>query len=158
VFVTNHVLSGALVGRLLRRRPAAAFAVGLGSHLVLDALPHWGCDVRRPGGNERFLAAAKRDGVLGLVTMAVAAFAVERPARLATIAAMTGAVLLDIDKPLDYFFGVNPFPASVQRLHNRIQRESPEGMHNELRFGFACAAADALAVLAAHRGESGSAH
>ncbi|MGO8862012.1 MAG: hypothetical protein ACLQRH_14775 [Acidimicrobiales bacterium] len=158
MFVTNHVLSGALVGRLLRRRPAAAFVVGLGSHLVLDALPHWGCDVRRPGGNERFLAAAKRDGVLGLATMAVAAFAVERPARLATMAAMTGAVLLDLDKPLDYFFGLNPFPASVQRLHNRIQRESPAGMHNEIRFGFAFAAADALAALSAHRARTATAH
>jgi hypothetical protein len=158
VFVTNHALSGALVGRLLPRRPATAFVVGLGSHLILDALPHWGCDVNRPGGNERFLAAAKRDGVLGLAAMAVATLAVERPARVATLAAMTGAVLLDIDKPFLYFFGLNPFPASVRRLHSRIQRESPEGMPNELRFGFAFAAADVLAALTAHRRGTAPAH
>jgi hypothetical protein len=151
VFVTNHALSGALVGRLLKRRPAVAFVVGLGSHLILDALPHWGCDMTQPGGNERLLAAAKRDGVLGLVTMGVATLAAERSARVATLAAMTGAVLLDVDKPLVYFFGLNPFPASVRRLHSRIQRESPEGIHKEIKFGFAFAAADALAAVAAHR-------
>ena len=41
VLLTNHVLSGALIGALARR-PAAAFAAGMASHFVLDALPHWG--------------------------------------------------------------------------------------------------------------------
>jgi hypothetical protein len=36
MFVTNHVLSGVVVGRLLERHPVAAFVVGVGSHLALD--------------------------------------------------------------------------------------------------------------------------
>ena len=40
---------------------------------------------------------------------------------------MAGAVLLDLDKPFLYFFGVDPFPAVVQRLHAWIQNESRVG-------------------------------
>jgi hypothetical protein len=150
VFVTNHVLSGVLVGRLLKKRPGAALLTGLASHLLLDTVPHWGCSVSKLGGKQSyeaprpsasFLTAAKRDGVLGLMAMAAAAIAVERPARTATVLAMTGAVLLDLDKPFLHFFGVNPFPAAVQRLHGWVQNESPGGMANELHFGVAFAAA-----------------
>jgi hypothetical protein len=42
MLVTNHVLSGAVIGAASRRRPAAAFAVGVLSHFALDAAPHWG--------------------------------------------------------------------------------------------------------------------
>jgi hypothetical protein len=144
MFVTNHVLSGVLVGRFMRRRPAAAFFVGVGSHLVLDALPHWGCSVATPEGLDRFLTAAKRDGVLGLATMAVATLAVDPEVRTSTIAAMAGAVLLDLDKPFTYFFGVNPFPRRINELHRRVQNESPQGMRNEIGFGAVCAALDVM--------------
>jgi hypothetical protein len=148
VFVTNHVLSGVLIGRLLKTRPGAALLAGVASHLVLDAMPHWGCSSSEPGRAD-FLTVAKRDGVLGLAAMASAALAVERSARAATVAAMAGAVLLDLDKPLLHFFGFDPFPGVVQRLHCRIQNESPGGMPNELRVGAAFALADLLTVLRA---------
>jgi hypothetical protein len=138
------------------RRPGAAFLVGVGSHLVLDAFPHWGCDLRAPGAPEQFLRIAKRDGLLGLTAMAVAAFAVIRRARAATVAAMAGAVLLDLDKPFLYFFGVNPFPNAVKRLHTRVQSESPEGMPNEFVFGATFAVAYAMALAVARRGSRGS--
>jgi len=153
VFVTNHALSGAVIGRRLKRHPVAAFLVGVGSHLILDAVPHWGCELDRPGGTERFLIAAKRDGLLALATMAVAIVIVEKPIRVATVAAMAGAVLLDLDKPFLHFLGVNPFPAAVQRLHAAIQNESAEGLPNELRFGFAFAAGDVIATVIARRRE-----
>jgi hypothetical protein len=127
---------------MLNRHPVAAFIVGVGSHLVMDTFPHWGCDMRAPGGAEQFLTAAKRDGVLGLLTMAGAVLTVDKRARPATAAAMTGAVLLDLDKPLLHFFNWNPFPASVQRLHQRVQNESPDGLANEIRFGTGLAAFD----------------
>ena len=148
MFVTNHVLSGVLIGRLLKRRPGAALIAGVASHLVLDAIPHWGCSSSEPGRAD-FLTMAKRDGVLGLAAMASVALAVEQPARAATVAAMTGAVLLDLDKPFLHFLGFNPFPAVVQELHDRIQNESRGGMPNELRFGAAFALADLLTILRA---------
>jgi hypothetical protein len=154
MFVTNHALSGVVIGRILHRRPVAAFLAGVTSHLLLDAVPHWGCNITQPGGPERFLVAAKRDGLLGLTTMASAAVAVERPARTAVVAAMVGAVLLDLDKPLQHFFGSNPFPAVIQRIHGRVQNESPEGLPNELRFGFAFAVLDVIALATGRHGQS----
>jgi hypothetical protein len=42
VIVTNHVFSGVVIGQLLARRPVIAFAVGVASHLALDAIPPLG--------------------------------------------------------------------------------------------------------------------
>jgi hypothetical protein len=142
VFVTNHVLSGALLGHLLRRRPATAFVVGVASHLALDAVPHWGCDIGKSDWEQKFLAVAKRDGLLGLAAIGVATLVADKPARAATIAGIAGAVLLDMDKPLMHFFGRNPFPGAVQRLHEQVQNETPEGLPNEIRFGVGFVAAD----------------
>jgi len=152
VFVTNHVLSGVLIGRLLKKRPGTALLAGVASHLVLDAIPHWGCRSAEPGRAD-FLTVAKRDGVLGLVAMAAATLAVERPARTATVTAMAGAVLFDLDKPFLYFVGFDPFPLVVQRLHRQIQNESRGGMPNELRFGAAFALADLLTLWRARQPE-----
>jgi hypothetical protein len=162
VFVTNHALSGVLIGRLLKDRPGTALLAGVASHLALDMVPHWGCSVAKLGKKRSyqqkrpstsFLTAAKRDGVLGLMTMAAATIAVERPARVSTVAAMTAAILLDLDKPLFYFFGITPFPSVVQRLHGWVQNESPDGLSNELRVGFAFASADLFTIVRGrHRG------
>ena len=135
MFVTNHVLSGVLVGRWLKQKPTTAFIVGVGSHLLLDAIPHWGCDREVPGGEDRFIRAAKRDGLLGLAALAIAVVAVDRSARRATALAIAGAVLLDLDKPIEYFFGVYPFPDVVARIHGGVQNESYDGMKREFVYG-----------------------
>ncbi len=146
MFVTNHVLSGVAIGRILKRRPVTAFVVGVGSHLLLDMVPHWGCDFRTAENRQLFLRYAKRDGLLGLLVMACAAGAVDRGARKATIAAMAGAALLDADKPMIVYFKRNPFPRIVRRIHARAQNESTEGLPNEILFGLSCAIADAMLV------------
>jgi hypothetical protein len=151
VFVTNHVLSGVLIGRALERRPVAAFAVGVGSHLLLDAIPHWGCDRSADDAGERFLTVARRDGLLGLAAMAAGALAVDRRARPAVVAAMAGAALLDLDKPIEHFFGIYPFPDRIRRLHVWIQNESTAGLPNELGSGMLLAVADALAAVGSRR-------
>ncbi len=146
MFVTNHVLSGVVIGRLLERHPVSAFVVGLGSHLVQDMVPHWGCELTTADGRQLFLRYAKRDGLLGLFAVACAAGAVDRRARVATLAAIAGAVLLDADKPMIHFWGRNPFPRTVRRIHARVQNESPQGMPNEIAFGLSFAIADAVIV------------
>ena len=153
VFVTNHVLSGVLIGRGLRGRPVAAFTAGVASHLVLDSMPHWSCDKTADDFDERFLRAAKRDGVLGLAVMAAVTLTVDRRARLSTVAAMAGAVILDLDKPLLHFIGINPFPWPVRRLHTWVQNESEQGLRNELVFGALTAAADGLIIGAGRRAD-----
>jgi hypothetical protein len=155
MFVTNHVLSGVLIGRALERRPVTAFVVGVGSHLLLDAVPHWACDKTADDRHEVFLRMARRDGVLGLAAMAAGALAVDRRARPAVVAAMVGALLLDLDKPVLHFFGFDPFPRPVQRLHKWIQNESPAGMGNEVAFGVLCATADALVAVGSRRHATG---
>jgi hypothetical protein len=144
MFTTNHVLSGVIIGRALKRRPVMAFVVGVGSHLLLDAVPHWGCDRQEPGGEDRFLRAAKRDGLLGIGAMTVATMAAEPPVRVAVVAAMVGAVILDLDKPSEYFFGANPYPASIRRLHSWVQNEAANGLANEVVAGIGLAISDAV--------------
>jgi hypothetical protein len=152
MFVTNHVLSGVVVGRLLERHPVAAFVVGVGSHLALDMVPHWGCEADRALESELFLRYAKRDGLLGLATAACAIGAMHRRARPATVAAIAGAVLLDMDKPVLHFWGRVPFPSWVQRIHGAVQNESAQGLPNEIVFGVSCAAVDAVIALHGRRG------
>jgi len=146
VFVTNHVLSGVVIGRALNGRPVTAFAVGVGSHLVLDSVPHWGCDVEVPEGPERFLRVARRDGLLGLAVGIGVSALVGRQFRLSTVAAIAGAVLLDLDKPFDHFFNLRPFPLAIQHLHGRVQNESSSGLPNELVAGVVMAVSDALII------------
>jgi hypothetical protein len=151
VFVTNHVVSGVLIGRALESSPAAAFVVGIGSHLAVDLIPHWGCEKLPDGYTDRFLRAARRDGLLGLAAMAACAAAVDPKARPAVIAAMAGAVLLDLDKPCKHFFGFNPFPRPVRRVHTWVQRESASGMRNEVAFGAVFSLIDAVAAVRSRR-------
>ena len=119
MLLTNHVLSGALIGALTRR-PLTAFAAGAASHFVLDAVPHWG----DWGSQRRFLRVAVPDGLISLATMAAFAAASPPDRRLAVLAGMAGAALPDADKPTKLWFGWSPFPRAVDRFHNRIQREA----------------------------------
>lgn len=153
VFVTSHVLSGVAIGQATRGRPGTAFVWGLGSHLVLDAVPHWACSTVDDEGRAVFVRAAKRDGVLGLAAVAAALATVDRRDRIATIAAIAGAVLLDLDKPCKYFFGVNPFPRPIIRLHAKVQNEAPDGMPKEVGYGALFAVTDALLISRRRRSE-----
>ena len=119
MLLTNHVLSGALIGALARR-PVPAFAAGIASHYVLDATPHWG----KWHSKRQFLRVAVADGLTSLAVMG-ALTAVSPPGRRAAVlAGMTGAALPDADKPTTVWFGWSPFPAAVDRFHARIQDES----------------------------------
>jgi hypothetical protein len=142
VLLTNHVLSGALIGALTRR-PLPAFAVGVASHFALDAVPHWG----KWGSRRRFLRVAVADGLVSLAAMAALAALSPAERRPAVVAGMTGAALPDIEKPAKLFLGWSPFPAAVDRFHGRIQREAAGRGHLEVL----AAGALAVAVLAALR-------
>jgi len=141
VLLTNHVLSGALIGALARR-PLPAFAAAAASHFVLDAVPHWG-DWR---SRRRFLQVAVPDGLISLALMGAFAAASPPERRLAVLAGMTGAALPDADKPTNLWFGWSPFPRAVDRFHSRIQREASHRAYVELLAAGALTAA-ALAAL-----------
>ncbi len=139
MFVTNHVLAGALVGLCLPRNPAQAFAGGVVSHVIMDLTPHCG-DATLTA--EEFFEIAKRDGLLGLGVLAVVMAATPAPRR-GVVAGVAGAVLLDLDKPCRQFFGVDPFPRWLSRFHHWIQSEAPHRLPHEV------AAGSVLAIAAA---------
>ena len=141
VLLTNHVLSGALIGALVRR-PAPAFAAGVASHFALDALPHWG----KWGSIRRFLQVAVPDGLISLAAMGTVAALAPAARRPAVLAGMIGAALPDIDKPAKLFFGRSPFPRAVDRFHIRIQREASGRAHVELLAASAFGAAALTAL------------
>ena len=119
MLLTNHVLSGALIGARARG-PEQAFAAGVASHFVLDAIPHWG----DWGTKRRFLRVAVADGLVSLAVAGAVAATTPSERRPAVLAGMAGAALPDLDKPARLWFGGSPFPAVVDRFHSRIQREA----------------------------------
>ena len=127
MLVTNHVLSGAVIGAVTRRA-APSFALGLLSHLALDAAPHWGTW----HGDPRFMRVAVTDGLAGLAAMGAMTALAPRGARVAVLAGMTGAALPDLDKPTNVFFGFSPFPRAFDRIHKAVQHEAPHRMKYEV--------------------------
>jgi hypothetical protein len=138
VLLTNHVLSGALIG-VRAPGPASAFVAGFGSHFVLDAVPHWG----QWGSQRKFLRVAMADGLVSLGVMAAFAAVSPPSRRLTVLAGMTGAALPDIDKPTRMWFGWSPFPPALDHFHSAIQDEAPRRAHVE---GLAAAAFAAAAL------------
>ena len=136
MFITNHVLSGALIGLAAPRRPASVALVAAGSHFVLDSVPHWGN--KDPAV---FRKVAIVDGLIGLATMRAIMGTVPKGTRVAVFAGMLGAAFPDSDKPALMFFGRSPFPAPVDQLHTRIQRESSRGIRTEIRAALVMVAA-----------------
>ena len=145
MLLTNHVVSGALIGALARR-PRPAFAAGVASHFVLDAVPHWG----DWGSPRTFLRVAVPDGLISLALIGALAAASAPERRLAVVAGMAGAALPDVDKPTKLWFGWSPFPAAVDRFHGHIQREAWHRGYVEV----AAAATLVPAALAALRGSA----
>jgi len=138
VLITNHVLSGALIG-LLAPDINTAFGRGFASHFVLDAVPHFGVD------DAHLLRVAVPDGLLGLAAIAILARAAPRRLLLHVLSGIAGACVPDLDKPGRQFFGRSPFPPWFDRAHAAIQPESPRRFPVEL--AAASAFTSALVVL-----------
>jgi hypothetical protein len=132
MLVTNHVLSGAVIGAA-SRRVVPAFALGVVSHFALDAVPHWGKWIGAP----TFMQVAVADGLTGLAAMGALTAIAPPGARAAVLAGMAGAALPDLDKPCKVFFGFSPFPPAVDRFHMVIQDEAPHRFPWEVATGAA---------------------
>jgi hypothetical protein len=135
VFITNHVLAGALIGDALP--PLPAVVAGFVSHLAMDNLPHYGY-----GGGPLHLPTARKDGLLGLAGMATVTALARPERRLAVLAGVLGACLPDTDKLGEHFLGRSPWPTAFDRFHQRIQREAPT------RFPIEVGAAATMTLLA----------
>ena len=125
VFITNHVLAGALIGHALPPVPAAV--AGFASHMAMDNLPHYG-----EGGGPLHLPTARKDGLLGLTGIAISTALARPDRRVAVLAGIFGACLPDTDKLGGHFFGSSPWPRWFDRFHVRIQREAPDRLPIEV--------------------------
>jgi hypothetical protein len=125
VLITNHVVAGSVIGALAPG-PVSAFVLGVASHAVMDAAPHWG----HPD-YEVFIKVAVVDGLVGLGVLATLARSAPPDRRTAVVAGMLGACLPDADKPSTLFFGRSPFPEWLDEAHRRIQNEAHERMPYE---------------------------
>lgn len=141
MFITNHVLAGAVIGTQLS--PGKALVAGFASHLAMDNLPHWGIPGPFP------IVAAKRDGVLGLANLAACAALAKPEKRVSVLAGMCGACLPDTDKIGEYFFGSSPWPKGFDAFHQWLQREAPHRIPHEVLAGVGLAT---LAALLLRRG------
>jgi hypothetical protein len=137
VFITNHALAGAVIGRVVRR-PAVAFGLGVASHIGMDMVLHYG----REGIDwDEFVEMARVDGLIGLGVCAAALAVTPGRLRPAVAAGIAGACLIDMDKPGVHFVGRSPFPDALDRFHARIQ--------NQRKIGAVVEAAVAVALVAA---------
>src|SRR5579884_4153442 len=150
MLITNHVLSGALIGAAAES-PAAALPLGAASHFALDALPHWGTWLSR----SHFLRVAVADGLTGLAVMGAAAALTPPARRAAVVAGMLGAAVPDVDKPTRIFFGFSPFPRRVDEFHSRIQDEAPGRFYSHEVVAAALFAGGFAALTVAARSRSG---
>lgn len=130
MFISNHVLGGALVGVVAKRHPVLALGLGFASHFVMDSNKHWGT---REGSD--FMKVAKRDGLLGLSLVAGALWLSDD--KVSTSLAILGAVGPDLDHPAQHFFNRTIWPEKLTQFHSRIQRnkESPHHINRELFVG-----------------------
>lgn len=139
MFVTNHVLAGTIIGLVVPRRPLTAFGAGLASHVAMDMTPHFGDQALT---EDEFFVICRRDGLIGLAVL-VGAVLAARGSRRGVIGGIAGAVLLDLDKPFERFFGFNPYPGWLVRFHDWIQNEEPHRVPHEIAAGSGLAAAAA---------------
>lgn len=137
VLATTHVLTGAVIGRAVRR-PWLAAAVGVASHLVLDALPHWGTNVNTAEGRRWFLRVAVADGLA--LTAGLAAI-YRRYGAGPELCGALGALLLDLDKPAAEIGVEQLWPDRLHLFHIGIQTgERPHRWPIDLMVGSAAAA------------------
>ena len=135
MLITNHVLSGAVIGAL-SGDPFSAAVRGFASHFVLDSMPHFGLP------EEHLMKVAVPDGLLGLAVIGVVARETPSHLRVRVLAGIFGACLPDMDKPGNQFLGRSPFPRWLDRTHAAIQ---PEASHR-LPIEVACAGAFSAAL------------
>ncbi|HET7328054.1 MAG TPA: hypothetical protein VFJ14_12310 [Nocardioidaceae bacterium] len=132
MLITNHVLSGALVGAVAGS-PGTAAVSGVLSHVALDLVPHFGVE------EDDLMRLAVPDGLIGLAAIALIALGTPPHRRLCVLAGIFGACAPDLDKPGRQFFDRSPFPVRFDRFHAAIQSESPRYLPVEVAAAVLCA-------------------
>lgn len=120
MFLTVHGSAGALLGALTGE-PVSAFLLGVGSHAVLDSIPHG--DEGLFGGYERhaYIRALLRLAFVDACTLAIVLFAMLRPDHawpsFAIIVGIAGSVLPDVASGFAILFPNVPVLRWYYKIH-----------------------------------------
>ena len=149
MLASNHVLAGASIG-ISTNNLVIGFSCGVISHIFMDALPHWGVDQSVAGWQRRFLIVAKIDGFLLILLFLLFGLLLPDEIKLLAIVGAFGALLPDLDKPFDYFFGHHCrnrplWGISFSKFNSWLQHESPKRWWVEL-IGFLIAVLTLLSI------------
>lgn len=119
MIITPHVATGLAIGLMLQR-PWLAFLLALGSHFVLDVIPHWDPDIRNPRKAFPILLADLT--VASLIFFAVAESHENR--LLALTAGSFGGVLPDLIEVAWSKFRAER-PPRLRDFHDRLHWYKP---------------------------------
>lgn len=128
-----HMMIGAAVARrLASSHPLLAFAIGIATHYVSDAIPHWDYGIasfpeadQREKRQWRFTGGAFKkdllhialDGALGAALVLLVARAASGAALLPLLLAACGAILPDLLQGI-YFATRAPYLVPLQKFHD----------------------------------------
>lgn len=139
----NHVAFGSLVA-LVVKEPAVAIPVALGSHFVMDAIPHYGEDHKAPRFSRRYYGRILVDAQISVLFAAWILAAHPPHAGLVFICGLV-AILPDFLWPLALYVKKTSLMWKFFVFHKRIQRESRRGIYVEIVwFTVTCSAVYAL--------------
>jgi hypothetical protein len=131
--LTAHAIVGAGIAAVMPAHPILGICAAFASHFVLDAIPHWGYEIRSPSLRPdiraplrfdrmllRDLATIGSDALLGLI---LALLIFSTPATLAFV--LLGALAGEAPDTLHFFYIRYPHEpfVSIFKFHERIQRE-----------------------------------
>ena len=128
MLATTHIFTGAAMSFAFSPTTAGAitaFVAGTGSHLILDSVPHWG-----NVSEKTFIKIARIDGIVLLLFSTLFLLLVYHNLSLGSsitaAAAMFGALLFDLDKPVKHFFNFELWPPKLASFLSQIQTEQPK--------------------------------
>ncbi|MFH1098475.1 MAG: hypothetical protein V1723_00910 [Candidatus Uhrbacteria bacterium] len=123
MFLTVHGTSGALIGAFTGE-PISAFAIGLLSHGILDAIPHGDSGLfRRPDGTTNVSAlvrVATMDAAVLLFVLTLATVVRGVAPNAAIIAGVSGAILPDFVNGLAVLYPRSHFLGVCSQVHKFI--------------------------------------
>ncbi len=126
----NHVVFGSLIAVAVNQ-PVLAVPLALGSHFVMDAIPHYGSDPKAPRGSALYHARIVVDAVAS--TLIVCFFLSLHPSNpMLLIACSIAAVMPDFLWPLALVIKRKGPLWAFFKFHKLIQRESRSGIFVEL--------------------------
>ncbi|HUP26260.1 MAG TPA: hypothetical protein VM124_01275 [Candidatus Limnocylindrales bacterium] len=136
MLVTSHILAGAALGTLFSNRPGGVvigFGVGVLSHYILDAVPHWErlfgphynntLSKNHHDWPRHILVQGAMDLLVGVVLLRYFAFQANRPLAQAIFWGGIGGALPDIIDNAPFWSHMTknlPFLKITMRVHRRV--------------------------------------